>query len=80
MKITCVDVVNGYTKKGTPFVQGAFRGVGKSGSPFLFVANCPPDYEPLKSGWQRFVSRRESVKDYEARVIFSPNGNFILPY
>lgn len=66
MKITCVDVVNGYTKKGAPFVQGAFRGVGKSGCPFLFVATCPPDYEPLK--------------DYEARVIFSSNGNFILPY
>lgn len=66
MKITCVDVVNGYTKNGTPFVNGAFRGVSKSGSPFLFVAYCPPDFEPLK--------------DYDARVIFSLKGNFILPY
>ena len=66
MKITCLDVVNGSTKKGISFVQGAFRGVGKSGSPFLFVASCPPDYEPLK--------------DYDVRVLFSPNGNFILPY
>lgn len=66
MKITCVDVVNGYTKKGMPFVTGAFRGVSKSGSSFLFVASCPPDYEPHK--------------DYDARVIFSPKGNFILPY
>lgn len=66
MQITCLDVVNRYTKKGDPFVQGAFRGVGKLGNPFLFVANCPSDYEPLK--------------DYETRVIFSPSGNFILPY
>lgn len=66
MKITCVDVVNAYTKTGTPYVVGAFRGVSKSGSLFLFVANCPPDFEPLK--------------DYDARVIFSPKGNFILPY
>lgn len=66
MKITCVEVINGYTKTGKPFVLGAFRGLGKSGSPFLFVANCPPDYEPLK--------------DYDARVIFSPKGNYILPY
>lgn len=66
MKITCVDVVKGCTKNGTPYVQGAFRGVGKSGFPFLFVANCPPDFNPLK--------------EYEVRVIFSPKGNIILPY
>lgn len=66
MKIKCVDVINGYTKNGRAFVQGSFRGIGKSGSPFLFVATCPSDYEPMK--------------DYEAHVLFSPNGNFILPY
>ena len=66
MKITCLDVVTGYTKNGSQFVRGAFRGVGKSGFPFLFIANCPPDYEPLK--------------DYDTRVVFSPDGNFILPY
>lgn len=66
MKISCVDVITRYTKNGNSFVQGAFRGIGKLGDPFLFVANCPSDYEPLK--------------DYDARVIFSSSGNFILPY
>lgn len=66
MKIKCLDVVHGVGKSGKPYTSGAFRGVGKSGNPFLFIASCPGEYKP-------------SV-EYDVRVAFGQNGNFILPY
>lgn len=66
MKIKCLDVCNGISRSGKPYSTAAFRGIGKSGNPFLFVASCPPDY---KAG-----------ADYDAKVAFTQSGNFILPY
>ena len=66
MKINCLDVVNGVSNSGNPYTRGAFRGVGKSGNPYLFLASCPPDFKP--------------GHEYDVKVIFSSNGNFILPY
>ena len=65
-KIGCLDVVHGVSKSGNPYTRGAFRGTGKSGAPYLFLASCPGDYAP--------------GKEYDVNVAFSLNGNFILPY
>lgn len=66
MKIKCLDIVTCVSKSGNPYTRGAFRAVGKSGNPFLFLASCPADY---KAG-----------QEYSVHVAFSPNGNYILPY
>lgn len=66
MKIKCLDTVHGVSKSGNSYTRGAFRAVGKSGIPFLFLASCPSDY---KSG-----------QEYTVNVAFSPTGNYILPY
>lgn len=66
MKIKCLDTVNGVSKTGNPYTRGAFRAVGKSGNPFLFLASCPGDYKP--------------GQDYNVNVAFGQNGNYILPY
>lgn len=66
MKIKCLDIVNGATKSGNPYTRGAFRGVGKTGNPYLFLASCPADYKP--------------GQEYNVSVAFSPNGNYIIPY
>lgn len=66
MKIKCLDTVTGVSKSGNPYTRGAFRAVGKSGNPFLFLASCPSDY---KSG-----------QEYNVNVAFGQNGNYILPY
>lgn len=66
MKIKCLDTVKGVSKSGNPYTRGAFRAVGKSGIPFLFLASCPADY---KSG-----------QEYNVNVAFGQNGNYILPY
>lgn len=65
MKFTCLDVVSTVSKSGNPYTRGAFRGVSKKG-PYLFLASCPPDYEP--------------GEEYEANVAFSERGNYVLPY
>lgn len=46
MKIKCLDVVHGVSKSGNPYTRGAFRGTGRSGAPYLFLASCPGDYAP----------------------------------
>ena len=66
MKIKCLDVVHGVSKSGNPYIQGAFRAISKSGSPFLFLASCPGDYAP--------------GKEYDVNVAFANHGNYILPY
>lgn len=66
MKIKCLDTVTGVSKSGNSYTRGAFRAVGKSGNPFLFLASCPSDY---KGG-----------QEYNVKVAFSPTGNYILPY
>lgn len=66
MKIKCLDTVSGVSKAGKTYTRGAFRAVGKSGNPFLFLASCPADY---KSG-----------QEYSVNVVFAPSGNYILPY
>lgn len=66
MKIKCIDVVHGVSKSGSPFTNGAFRAVSKSGSPYLFLASCPDNYKP--------------GTDYDVRVAFTSNGNYILTY
>lgn len=66
MKIKCLDTVNGFSKSGNPYTRGAFRAVGKSGNPFLFLASCPADYKP--------------GQEYNVNVAFGQNLNFILPY
>lgn len=66
MKIKCLDVVHGTTKSGNAYSRGAFRAVGKSGAPYLFLASCPGDYVP--------------GKDYDVNVAFGQNGNYILTY
>lgn len=66
MKIKCLDTVSGVSKSGNSYTRGAFRAVGKSGKPFLFLASCPSDY---KVG-----------QEYNVKVAFSPTGNYILPY
>ena len=66
MKMKCLDTVNGVSQSGKPYTRGAFRAVGKSGNPFLFVASCPADY---KAG-----------QEYNVTVAFSSTGNYILPY
>ena len=66
MKIKCLDVVHGVSKTGRPYSRAAFRGIGKSGAPYLFLASCPDDYTP--------------GKEYDVNVAFSQNGNYILPY
>ena len=66
MKFKCLDTVSGVSKSGKPYTRGAFRAVGKSGNPFLFLAFCPPDYKP--------------GQEYSVTVAFSPKGNYILPY
>lgn len=65
MKFTCLDVVKKVDKSGFSFCQGAFRGEGKNG-PYLFVADCPSDYEPMT--------------DYNGKVAFTPSRNYVLPY
>ena len=66
MKIKCLDTVTGVSKSGNPYTRGAFRAVGKSGNPFLFLASCPGDYKP--------------GLEYNVNVAFGQNGNYILPY
>lgn len=66
MKIKCLDTVNGVSKTGKPYTRGAFRAIGKSGNPFLFLASCPADF---KSG-----------QEYDVNVAFGQNRNYILPY
>lgn len=66
MKLKCLDTVTGVSKSGNSYTRGAFRAVGKSGNPFLFIASCPADY---KSG-----------QEYNVHVAFSSTGNYILPY
>lgn len=66
MKIKCIDVVHGVSKSGSSFTNGAFRGTSKSGAPYLFLASCPDSYQ--------------SGKEYDVRVAFTPNGNYILTY
>lgn len=66
MKIKCLDTVHGYTKSGSEYTRGAFRGVGKTGNPYLFLASCPKDYKP--------------GTEYDVNVAFSDRGNYILPY
>ena len=65
-KIVCLDTVSGYTKTGKPYTRGAFRGIGKTGQPYLFLATCPEDYA--------------SGEEDDVNVAFSQNGNYILPY
>lgn len=66
MKIKCLDTVSGVSKSGNRYTRGAFRAVGKSGNAFLFLASCPAEY---KGG-----------QEYSVNVVFSPSGNYILPY
>lgn len=66
MKIKCLDVVHGITKKGNPTTKGAFKGINKAGSPYLFVASCPSDFK--------------GNTEYNVNVAFTSNGNYVLPY
>ena len=66
MKIKCLDVVHGTTITGNAYSRAAFRGIGRTGNPYLFLASCPPDYKP--------------GQEYDVNVAFSQNGNYILPY
>lgn len=65
MKMHVLDTCVRTTKNGTQFMQGAIRGQSKNG-PFLFIARIPGDMEP--------------GEDYDYNVVFSPQGNYVLPY
>lgn len=65
MKMHVLDTCVRTTKNGRQYLQGAMRGQSKNGS-FLFIASIPGDMEV--------------GCDYDYRVVFSPNGNYVLPY